>query len=137
MKDRIVRTAARHMIPVLSAFALFLLVRGHNAPGGGFVAGLVAGGGIALFALAFDVDEAQALIRVEPRSLIGVGLVVTVATAAAPMAFGLAPMTSAFVEVALPLVGNVTLGSTLAFDTGVLLAVLGTTTAIVFSLGGR
>lgn len=135
MKDRIVRTAARHAIPILSVFALFLLVRGHNSPGGGFVAGLVAGAGMAFYALAYDVPQARRLIRVPPRTLIGVGLVVTVSTAAAPLALGRPPLTSGFVEVTLPLIGDLALGSTLAFDAGVLLTVLGTTTAVVFSLG--
>lgn len=137
MRDRIVQTAARHAMPILSAFALFLLFRGHNAPGGGFVAGLVAGGAVAFYTLAYDVPRARALVRVPPRTLIGVGLVVAVATAAAPTLLGLAPLTSGFVDLPVPLVGEVALGSTLAFDAGVLLTVLGTTTAVVFSLGGR
>ena len=58
--------------------ALFLLMRGHNEPGGGFVGGLVAASAIALYALAAGVDAARKLLRVDVRALMGAGLALAV-----------------------------------------------------------
>jgi L-alanine-DL-glutamate epimerase-like enolase superfamily enzyme len=56
MNSLILRTAARYLLPLLILFSIFLLFRGHNEPGGGFVAGLVAAAAFALYALAADVE---------------------------------------------------------------------------------
>ena len=58
MNSVLLMTAARLLISILLLFAIFLLVRGHNAPGGGFIAGLVVASAVGLYALAFDMDSA-------------------------------------------------------------------------------
>jgi multicomponent Na+:H+ antiporter subunit B len=55
-------------------FSLFLLFRGHNEPGGGFVGGLVAATAFALYAIAYGIVRARQALRVDPRTLIGIGL---------------------------------------------------------------
>lgn len=128
------RAAAVRLAPLLALFSVFLLLRGHNQPGGGFVAGLVASAALAFHALAFDAQRARELLRVEPRALVAAGLGVAALTALAPLAVGEPILTSAFVEVPIPVVGPLDLGTPLVFDVGVLATVVGTTTGIVFSL---
>ena len=69
----IFRTAARLLMPLLLLFAVFLLLRGHNEPGGGFVGGLVAAAAFALYAIAYGVDRARRALLVKPLTLLGVG----------------------------------------------------------------
>ena len=74
MKSLILSATARFLLPILFMFSLFLLVRGHNLPGGGFVGGLVAAAAFVLYAIAHDVEEARRLLRANTISLLGVGL---------------------------------------------------------------
>src|SRR5690606_17134976 len=74
MKSLILDTAARFMLPLLILFSLFLLFRGHDAPGGGFSGGLVAASAWALYAIAFGVERADGLLLVRPLYLIAAGL---------------------------------------------------------------
>ncbi len=69
----ILSTATRYLLPLLLLFSLFLLLRGHNEPGGGFVGGLVAVAAFALYALAAGTQEARSLLRVDTRTLMAVG----------------------------------------------------------------
>lgn len=128
------RAAADRLTPLLGLLALFLLWRGHNAPGGGFVAGLVAAGALAFHALAYDAQAAREVLRVEPRRLAAGGLLLAALTAVAPLAYGDPLLASRFLAVPLPVGGPLELGTPLVFDVGVLATVLGTTTGIVFAL---
>ena len=71
MTSPIFRTAARVLMPLLLLFAAFLLLRGHNEPGGGFVAGLVAAAAFSLYAMAYGVERAHRALLVEPLTLLG------------------------------------------------------------------
>ena len=72
----IFRTAARLLMPLLLVFSVFLLLRGHNQPGGGFVGGLVAAAAFALYAIAFGVHRARQALLVRPLTLLGAGLLI-------------------------------------------------------------
>ena len=72
----IFRTAARLLMPLLLLFAVFLLLRGHNEPGGGFVGGLIASAAFALYGIAFGVQRARQALLVSPLTLLGVGLLI-------------------------------------------------------------
>ena len=74
MSTLIVRTAARILLPLLLLYGLFLLLRGHNAPGGGFAGGLVVAAAYSLSAFAFGVPAARRALLVDPSRLIGAGL---------------------------------------------------------------
>jgi len=63
----------RLLLPLLLMFSVFLLLRGHNEPGGGFVGGLMAATGFALFSIAFGSETARRILRIDPLALIGVG----------------------------------------------------------------
>ena len=72
----ILSTAARLILPLLLLFSIFLLLRGHYEPGGGFVGGLVAAAAFALYATAFGVASTREVLRIDPRVLIGAGVLV-------------------------------------------------------------
>jgi len=128
----ILSTAARYLFPLLLLFSLFLLLRGHNEPGGGFVGGLVAAAAFSLYAIAEGVATARRVLGVDSRALIGVGLLVAAVSGLIPLAAGQPFMTGMWSDYTVPLLGKV--GTPLLFDIGVYLVVVGVTLTIVFSL---
>ncbi|MBD3287878.1 Na(+)/H(+) antiporter subunit B, partial [candidate division KSB1 bacterium] len=59
MKSLILRIAGRNLLPMFVFFSIIVLVRGHDAPGGGFIGGLLAAAGFILYAVAYDVQSAR------------------------------------------------------------------------------
>lgn len=107
----ILEVGVRAVFHTALLFSVFLLLVGHDAPGGGFVGGLVAGAAFVLRFAAGGVEEVRAVIPFPPTALLGAGLVVAV-------------------------VAGVGAWSPLVFDTGVYLIVIGLVLALVLSLGG-
>jgi len=132
MNSLILSVAGRYLLPLLLLFSLFLLLRGHNEPGGGFVGGLVAASAFALYALAFDFAAARRLLRLEPRTLIALGLTVAGVSGFGGLLTGRPFFAPVWGAQELPIIGKP--GTPLFFDTGVYLTVIGITTLILFSL---
>jgi multicomponent Na+:H+ antiporter subunit A len=105
--------------------SLWLLFAGHNQPGGGFVAGLLAGSAIALRYIAGGIAEVRSLSRFRPWTVLGVGLLIAAATAAAPLLSGNPVLDVATATLHLPVAGTVKLSSALIFDVGVYITVIG------------
>jgi multicomponent Na+:H+ antiporter subunit B len=120
-------------MPLLLLFAVFLLLRGHNQPGGGFVGGLVVAASFVLYSIAFGVGAARRALLVRPSRLLGIGLLVALASGLPGVAVGQVFMTAIWTTVA---AGSIALdiGTPLAFDIGVFLAVIGVVLTIVFTL---
>jgi multicomponent Na+:H+ antiporter subunit B len=134
MTSLILRTATNYLIELLLLFSVFLLLRGHNEPGGGFVGGLAASAAFVLYTIAFDVQSARQLLRVEPHNLIGAGLMIALASGLVGLLLGKSFLTSAWVKWNVLGALEVELGTPLFFDIGVYLVVLGITLLIIFSL---
>ncbi|MDX1612397.1 MAG: Na+/H+ antiporter subunit B [Candidatus Thermoplasmatota archaeon] len=134
MRSLILRTSTRLIMPLMLLFSVFLLLRGHHEPGGGFVGGLVAGGAYGLYQLAEGPQHARRALSVDPRTLMGLGLALAGLTALYPLALGRPLLTGLWYEVPVPLLGTLDLGTPLIFDVGVYLAVLGMATTILFHL---
>lgn len=133
MSSLILRTATRFLMPLLMLFALFLLLRGHNEPGGGFVGGLVVATTFVLYVLAYGVAAARRALMIDPLTLLGIGLLVALASGTVPVLFGRTFMTAMWGKV---LLGSsvIDVGTPLAFDIGVFLTVVGVVLTIVFTL---
>jgi len=132
MKSVILSATARFLLPILFMFSLFLLVRGHNLPGGGFVGGLVAAAALVLYAIAHDVEQARRLLRVNTIVFLGVGLLLALSSALLSSLRGLAFMTGLWMHHHVPVLGK--LGTPVVFDMGVYLVVLGATLTVLFNL---
>lgn len=128
----ILSTAVKYLIPLLLMFSFFLLLRGHNEPGGGFVGGLVASSAYALYAIANGINEAHKLIKVDPLQLISIGLLIALLSGLIGPLFGEVFMKGLWLEQKVPVIGK--LGTPLLFDVGVYFLVLGISTKIIFSL---
>ena len=133
MNSVILATVSRLLTGLLLVFSVFLLLRGHNLPGGGFSGGLVAASAFVLFAFASGFPVARSMLFFTPHVIIGFGLVVAIVAGLAGNVAGLPFLTGLWDKTPLPVIGK--LGTPLLFDVGVYFAVLGVTTLIVFSLG--
>lgn len=134
MESVILRTAIRFLLPLLLLSSVFLFLRGHNEPGGGFVGGLVASGAIALYAMTHSSAAAREVVRVSPRVLIGSGLLMSLSSGLAPLLMGRPFLTGLWTTTKLSGLGEVHLGTPLLFDLGVYSVVTGVTLVFVFSL---
>lgn len=137
MKSIILRTASRFLMPMILLFSAFLLLRGHNLPGGGFVGGLMAASAFTLYTFAFSPAEARLLLRADPRSLIGVGLLLALGSGIAPLVAGQPFLTGQWGTLTVPQWGSVKVGTPLLFDLGVYLVVMGATLAMILSMAER
>jgi multicomponent Na+:H+ antiporter subunit B len=134
MNSLVLRTATKYLLTLLLLFSIFLLLRGHNLPGGGFVGGLVAASAFALYAIAYNVAPARRALHVDPRTLIGIGLLIAALSGLRPVLRGLPFLTGQWGEVHIPGLISVELGSPVAFDIGVYLVVVGVALTIILSL---
>ena len=134
MISLILRTISRYYLPLLLMFSFFLCLRGHNAPGGGFIGGLVASTGWVLYAIAFDASAARRVLRIEPQWLIICGLLVALGSGGIGMVSTAPFLTAAWTDVSIPGVGRVHIGTPLLFDLGVYLLVIGATLTIILAM---
>lgn len=132
IRSLILSTAVRILLPLLLLFSLFLLLRGHNEPGGGFVGGLVAASGFALYALAHGVSIARRKMYIEPQTLVAAGLLTAAGSGCFALFAGRPFMTGLWGGERIPIIGKA--GTPFLFDAGVYLLVMGMALLIVFSL---
>ncbi|TVR39160.1 MAG: Na+/H+ antiporter subunit B [Cryomorphaceae bacterium] len=132
MKSLILRTAANYLLPLLLLFSVFILLRGHYLPGGGFVGGLVASIAFVLHAFANGTESTQKFLAYHPGNMIPVGLGIAIIAGLFPMLFGEPFMTGLWLKDPLPVIGMV--GTALFFDIGVFLVVIGVTLTIIFTI---
>lgn len=130
-------TAARLLEPVILFFSFYVLVRGHDEPGGGFAGGLAAASAFVLHGFAHGLASARVALRVDERTLVASGLTLAAATAIAPLFAGRPLLDAAWVTVPLGPLGEVELGSPLLFDAGVYVLVLGSAVALVTRLAEK
>lgn len=132
MKSPILQTATRYLLPILLLFSVFLLLRGHYYPGGGFVGGLVASIAFVLHSFANGTADTLKILRYKPISFIPIGLALLALSTVAPLLGGLPPMTALWFEQPVPVIGMI--GSALFFDIGVYLVVIGVILTILFTI---
>lgn len=105
MQTLILRVASRYLLPLLLLFSIFILLRGHYLPGGGFVGGLVASIAFVLHAFANGLDNTRTLLRVHPAVFMPIGLALGFVSGLAPLLAGLPFMTALWFPNPAPVVG--------------------------------
>jgi len=124
----------RLMFPLIGMLAGYLLLRGHNLPGGGFAAGVTLAIAVILQYMAGGTRWAEARLVIRPASWMGAGLLLAGATGAGSWAFAHPFLTSHTAHFALPLLGELHLPSAFFFDLGVFSLVVGATGLILIAL---
>lgn len=122
------------LFPVIIAFAIYLFLRGHDLPGGGFVGGVTLAIGFILQYLARDIRWVESRLRVLPLRWMGGGLLLCVATGGGAWLVGYPFLTSFFQYTDLPLIGKIPIASAFLFDCGVFSLVFGATVLILIAL---
>lgn len=131
----IFKSVVRFSFFFINVFAVYLLLRGHNLPGGGFIGGLAAAISMVLLSLALGLTELHRVLRFDPARLAAVGLLIATLTGTAPVLFGRPFLEHFHLHFShVPLLGELHFGTPLAFDLGVFLVVIGVTCKTVFAL---
>jgi multicomponent K+:H+ antiporter subunit A len=131
----ILEVVSKPLLPIALLVSVYLFLRGHNEPGGGFIAALVAGVALILQYIAQGSSRAEGQFRGDALTLISAGLLLAVLTGLGSWAFGYPFLTTTFTYLTLPVVGKFELASALLFDLGVYLTVVGTVLLILTELG--
>jgi multicomponent K+:H+ antiporter subunit A len=126
---------ARLLLPLAVLVSLYLFLRGHNAPGGGFIAGLVLALALILQYVANGRQWVEQRLRADFRVWIGAGLLIAGAAGVGSWFFGAPLLTSSYAYWTLPVLGAVPLASAVVFDLGVYLTVVGATMLALVSIG--
>jgi multicomponent Na+:H+ antiporter subunit B len=134
MNSAILQIAQRYVRFLLLLFALIALLRGHNHPGGGFIAGLLAGLSMVMKGFAYDVEIVARQMKWPPSRFMALGLLLIVASTIPSLAHGISFMKGYWLQLEVPLIGDVKLGTPLLFDTGVFFSVIGVIRMFFFSL---
>lgn len=132
MNSMLLRVMARLLASLLLMASLYLLWRGHNAPGGGFSGGVLAGAAFVLLAIAYSPEAGWRAPRIPPLVLIPLGLLLTAASGLAGIVRGQAFFQGQWVTV--PVGDGLKIGTPLLFDVGVYLAVVGVVLAVLVPL---
>lgn len=133
MNTVIFRTIAPGLSALMVVFSVFVLLRGHNAPGGGFIGGLIAASAVAIYGIAAGVDEVRKALVVHPVTLAGFGVVLAGTSGLLSLGFEVPFLRALWVMFKL---GNteVDLSTPMMFDTGVYFVVLGALAAVALAL---
>ncbi|MBZ9628966.1 Na+/H+ antiporter subunit B [Psychroflexus sp. CAK1W] len=133
MRTIILKSASSYLLPVLLLFSVFILLRGHYLPGGGFVGGLVAAIAFVLDAFSNGLDKTKGILKFHPGFFMPVGLMIAFLSGISPMLLaGLPLMTGIWADNPIPVIGAI--GSPLFFDIGVYLVVIGASLTIIFTI---
>ncbi|GHB16632.1 monovalent cation/H+ antiporter subunit A [Salinicola rhizosphaerae] len=128
-------TVSQSLLPLALLVSVFIFLRGHNEPGGGFIAGLVTAVALILLYIARGVDWAQTRLSFQYQPIAVVGVLIAALTGLGSWLFGHNFLTSAFGHFHIPFIGDIELATAMLFDLGVYLTVVGATLMILANLG--
>lgn len=131
----IMQTLTRLLLPLMILVAVFIFLRGHNLPGGGFIAGLIAAVALIVQYLSNGIEWTQKRLTTDMHWVIGFGLLIGTGTGIVSILIGFPFLTSAFTYITWPVVGKFEVASAIAFDIGVFLVVVGATVLSLVQLG--
>lgn len=136
MNTLILRTVAPPITALMLVFSVFVLLRGHNEPGGGFIGGLIAASALAIYGIAYGVSAVRRAIRFHPMSIAGFGLLVGALSGVVSLFAGVPFMTGLWIYPSVFGV-EVPLATVISFDIGVYFVVLGSVASIALALEER
>jgi len=136
-RSELMETTARGLFHITLLISVWLTFRGHNAPGGGFIGGLVAASAFVMVYLARGAVALRRAVRLAPSTLIGAGLTLAVLTGIIPVLLGDQFLESSLTPITLPVIGDTKLASSVIFDLGVYLMVVGVVLLVISELGAE
>lgn len=134
INDVILRTVVKGVVFIVLTLGVYLFFAGHNAPGGGFIGGLVLGSGIVLLYITFDIETVHKGIPFDFKKVAALGVLLATGTAISSLFFDVPFLTQTDNYVNLPLLGETHLTTVTIFEAGVALTVIGTLVTIILSI---
>ncbi|MEM6750181.1 MAG: MnhB domain-containing protein [Planctomycetota bacterium] len=134
MSSLLLRTAVRMIFPLTLLFSLYVALKGHNEPGGGFIGGLIAAVALVMYRMAMGPGALRSVLPVGFPSIVAGGLAIATVAAVAPMMMGYAPLRSWHGYAPSMFGEEVHLASAVVFDTGVFLVVVGISVGMISRL---
>ena len=133
MNTVIFRTIAPILVAIMAVFSVFVLLRGHNEPGGGFIGGLIAASAVAIYGIAAGVSEVRKALKFDPIAIAGFGVFIAAAAGLLSLAYDVPFLTGiwSYLEIGGE---KVAISTPMVFDIGVYFTVLGTISAIALAL---
>lgn len=132
--DIIFRSTAALITFILLGFAIYLLLAGHNSPGGGFVGGLTTSAAILIMYMAYGQQAVKKIIPINFIIFIPIGLLLAILTGLGALVFQVPFLTHTFGVLHIPLIGDIELATAMFFDLGVYFTVFGTTMTIILTI---
>ncbi|PVY75761.1 multisubunit potassium/proton antiporter PhaA subunit /multisubunit potassium/proton antiporter PhaB subunit [Tamilnaduibacter salinus] len=126
---------SRPLLPLALMVSVFIFLRGHNLPGGGFIAGLITAVALISQYIASGVDWSEQRVKTPYQIVVALGVAIATLTGVGSYAFGYPFLTSWFTYASLPVIGKFELATAMIFDLGVYLTVVGATLLALTSLG--
>lgn len=136
-RSPLLTAGTRTMVPTLVLFSAYLLVVGHDVPGGGFAGGLIASSALLLVFLTFGTSGLDRALPIDPEALTGVGLALAIVAGLIGLFFEGTFLTYTYASVSAPVLGDIKVSSLLLFDLGVYALVVGLVATAVHRLGGE
>ncbi|KZE65976.1 cation:proton antiporter [Fictibacillus phosphorivorans] len=132
--DLILKTTTNIIVFVILAFSVNMLFSGHNAPGGGFIGGLMGAGAILLLYVSYGLQPVNRILPINYTYMIGAGLLIAILTGAGSFVLGVPFLSQSFGYFYLPILGKTELATAMLFDLGVYFTVIGVTMTIILSI---
>ncbi|MEK4227978.1 Na(+)/H(+) antiporter subunit B [Solibacillus sp. FSL H8-0538] len=134
INDVILRTVVKAVVFIVFTLGIYLFFAGHNAPGGGFIGGLVLGSGIVLLYLTYDIETVHRGMPFDFKKVAAFGVLLATGTAVGSLFFDAPFLTQTAGYFHLPILGKTHLSSVTIFEAGVALTVVGTVVTIILSI---
>ncbi|MEM9737152.1 MAG: MnhB domain-containing protein [Pseudomonadota bacterium] len=135
MTTPILKAASRILVAIMLVFSFYVLLRGHNEPGGGFIGGLIGAAAFSLITVSHGVETARRTLWLDPLSLAGLGVAAALLAGLISLPAGVEPFSGLWIFLGADGGGQgVPVSTVLLFDIGVWLVVVGAALALVFAL---
>jgi multisubunit Na+/H+ antiporter MnhB subunit len=125
---------SKYIFVFINILAIYIFLKGHNQPGGGFIAGVASAISLVILVMVYGVKETKALLKFDPIIMAACGLLIAYLTSLAPIFFNLPFLYHKMVHLHLPILGELHIGTPFLFDLGVYLVVVGVTSKMIMCL---
>ena len=134
MRNIILEKISKLYLIVMVVFSIFILLRGHNNPGGGFIGGIITSTGFIFYGIINGSAKIKALLKISTIELMGAGLLMGIVALIIPVFSGKEPFTGVWIHFDSFTGNTIHLGTPLLFDTGIYLVVTGVFISIIISV---
>jgi len=134
INDVILRTVVKGVIFIILTLGIYLFFSGHNAPGGGFIGGLVLGSGIVLLYITYDLETVKKRLPLDFKKVAALGVLLATGSAIGSIYFDAPFLTQKKGSFTFPIIGEKDLTTVTIFEAGVAITVIGTLVTIILSI---